>query len=64
MIFDGRVRQAHTTRIEKTGDRKWEVTQVLVDEEGDNLWHLAGSVDLNETDPDAGRLFRLRYIGV
>lgn len=63
LLFTGEARLADKTTIDSTGRRRWQVTQVLVDPEGDNLWHLAGEVDLSEGQVAEGPLVRLRSIG-
>lgn len=44
-------------------ERPVELGVVLVDPEGDNLWHLAGEADLSESQVAEGPLARLRSIG-
>jgi len=63
VVFDHSARQAQNTRIEKIGPRHWEVSQVLVDPEGDNLWALQGEVDFKSDETFEGPLIRLRRIG-
>ncbi|MCB1055200.1 MAG: DUF3516 domain-containing protein, partial [Acidobacteria bacterium] len=64
IVFTPEARQAHLTRIAKSGDRRWDVTQVLLDPEGDNLWHIAASVDLSDPSCLEGPLLELQRIGV
>jgi hypothetical protein len=64
LVFTPEARQANRTRIEETGPRRWRVTQVLLDPEGDDLWHLAGDIDLSAGQTLEGALVRLRSIGV
>ncbi len=63
LLFTPEARLAQHTRIDERGPRRWEVTQVLLDPEGDNLWHLAGVVDLGAGQPLEGPLVRLVRIG-
>jgi len=63
VLFTPQARQAHWTQIHETGDRTWGVTQVLLDPEGDNLWHLAGEIDLTDPGSAEGPLVRLREVG-
>jgi hypothetical protein len=64
LLFTAESRQAHWTRVESTGPRIWEVSQVLQDPEGDNLWCLQGVVDLSlRADKLEGPLIHLRTIG-
>jgi hypothetical protein len=59
--FDPRARAAHLTLIKQRGPQRWDVHQVLVDDQGDNLWNLEGEIDLE--DAPSGALVRLRRIG-
>ena len=64
LLFTAEARQANWTRIEAAGPRVWEVTQVLQDPEGDNLWCLEGVVDLSDReDKLEGPLVHLRRVG-
>ncbi len=63
LVFTPQARQAHRTRIEETAPRQWKITQVLLDPQGDDLWHLAGDVDLRAGQSLEGPLVRLRHIG-
>lgn len=62
VVFEPRARQAHTTVIKPTGPKQWDVTQVLCDPEGEDLWCLEGHVDLRDGLPE-GPLVQLRRIG-
>jgi len=56
-------RRAHHTRIERREPRLFQVSQVLLDPAGDNLWAIHGEVDLRtERDPQ-GPLVRVLRIG-
>ncbi|MCP3999007.1 MAG: DUF3516 domain-containing protein, partial [bacterium] len=63
LVFNHEARQAQHTRIEQTSPRTWDVTQVLVDSEGDNLWFVDAEVDLREARSFELPLLRLRRIG-
>ena len=63
LIFDASARLADATRITQTGPLEWNVTQVLHDPEGDNLWCLEGHIDLRPADAFEGPLIRLGRIG-
>ena len=54
---------SQNTRIVETGPRTWDVTQVLIDPEGDNLWHIDAHVYLRSPESFEGPLLRLRRIG-
>jgi superfamily II DNA/RNA helicase len=61
--FTARARRAHHTRVEQRGPRRWDVSQVLADSRGDDLWALYGEVDLSEEKDPEGPLVRLIRIG-
>ena len=48
---------------EGTGDRTWEISQTLLDPQGDNLWAIVGEVDLRDPRALDGPLVRLQRIG-
>jgi len=49
--FDHEARNARFTKLVQTAPRQWSVTQVLCDDEGDNMWFAEGEIDLRD-DPD------------
>ena len=63
LLFNHEARQTQNTRIVQTGPRTWDVTQVLIDPEGDNFWHVDAHVDLRSPESFEGPLLRLRRIG-
>jgi hypothetical protein len=60
--FTPRARQASLTRLEQTAPRRWEVTQNLLDREGEGSWHLRGVIDLSAGATLEGPLVRLHGI--
>ncbi|MCG8462896.1 MAG: DUF3516 domain-containing protein, partial [Holophagales bacterium] len=58
LFFDHRARRSQHTRLEATGHRAWDFTQVLVDPNEDHLWYLAGHIDLSEIENLEGSLLR------
>ncbi|WAS99565.1 DUF3516 domain-containing protein [Nannocystis poenicansa] len=62
--FDHGARFPKYTRIEPVADQVWRVTQVLVDPEEDNLWHIEGEVDLRGDGFPEGPLVKVRAIAV
>ena len=62
--FDHGSRFPKFTTIEAVGDQQWRVSQVLVDPEDDNLWHVEGEVDLRGDGFPEGPIVYLRRIGV
>jgi hypothetical protein len=63
IVFTPDARRADRTRIARRGPRDWDVSQVIVDPLGDELWAVHGQVDLRETLDPEGPLVRLRRIG-
>ena len=63
LLFNHEARQARNTRIVSTGPRTWEVTQVLLDPQGDAYWFLRAEVDLRQPEAFEGPLLRLRHLG-
>ena len=62
--FDHGSRFPKFTTIEAVGDQQWRVSQVLVDPEDDNLWHVEGEVDLRGDGFPEGPIVYVRRIGV
>jgi hypothetical protein len=63
LVFDAQARLADATRIIPAGPLQWNVTQVLHDPEGDNLWYLEARIDLRPPDAFEGPLIQLVQIG-
>lgn len=63
LIFSAEARQSRHTLIRPSGTRTWDVKQVLLDPQGDNLWHLAGRVDLTSGQAPEGPLVELERVG-
>ncbi len=63
VVFNHAARSKSLIRFERHGPGSWEVTQVLCDPEGDNMWYMRGSIELSQIESDASRLFALDYIG-
>ena len=61
--FTPESRRHHWTQIKKTGEREWEVTQTLLDPQGDNLWAVQGTIDLRNPDEADGPIVRVGRIG-
>ena len=56
-------RRAHRTRLVQTGERRWDVFQVLVDPAGDDMWVVEGEIDLAGQREPEGPLVRIRRVG-
>jgi hypothetical protein len=63
IVFEPRARTADKTVLHQEGPRRWRVQQVLCDPSGDDLWHVAGEVDLESERSPAGPIVRVRHIG-
>ena len=61
--FDHNARLAEHTQITDVGDHKWQVVQVLLDPEDDNLWFIEGKVDLSDKARVDGPLVTVTRIG-
>jgi superfamily II RNA helicase len=63
IVFTPDARRAHHTDLRSAGPRRFDVTQVLVDANNDNLWALHGEVDLRQDRDPELPLVRLIRIG-
>lgn len=68
LVFGPEARRHAHTRIRAVGEReggerRWEVTQVMLDPEGDHLWHALGSIALSPDDELDGPLVELLHLG-
>jgi hypothetical protein len=63
IVFEPRARSARHTLVKEVGGRRWDVTQVLVDPQDDNLWCVEGDVELDADEMPDGPLIALRRIG-
>ena len=63
LVFDHRARLADKTQLSPDGDREWQVVQVLVDPEDENLWCVEGRIDLRTPASVDGPLVAVTRIG-
>jgi hypothetical protein len=63
LVFDGRARLADQTSVRTVAQRRFEVTQKLLDPAGDGFWYVACDVDLEAEKTPEGPLLRMRRIG-
>lgn len=63
IVFNHEARSHDLVTFENPEPGLWIVTQVILDDQGDNMWYLRGDVDLSEIQSESGRLFALDYIG-
>ena len=61
--FDHSARLAEHTQITDVGDYRWQVIQILLDPEDDNLWCIEGRVDLSDDATIDGPLVAVTRIG-
>ena len=63
ILFTPEARNSRQTLIKSTGPRRWDVSQVLVDPQGDNLWAIEGAIDLSQQRDPEDPIVRIRRIG-
>lgn len=63
LVFEPRARTADKTVLRQEEPRRWSLQQVLCDPGGEDLWHVAGEIDLREERSPAGPLVRVLGIG-
>ncbi len=63
LLFDHRARLAEHTQTTPTGEHAWQVTQILLDPDDENLWCIEGSVDLSDEASVEGPLITVTRIG-
>jgi len=61
--FDHNARLAEHTQITPAGNNSWQVVQVLLDPEDENLWHIEGTVDLSDNAVVDGPLVTVTRVG-
>jgi hypothetical protein len=61
--FGPEARRHRLTTLRPAGERRWQVTQTLLDPEEEGLWHLAGTVDLTGEVDVTRPLIALERIG-
>ena len=63
LVFAPEARRHAHTRIDRQGEGRWRVTQVLLDPEGDHLWHALGAIEIDEGSEIDGPLVELLHVG-
>jgi hypothetical protein len=61
--FDHNARLTENTQITEVGDHAWQVVQVLLDPQDENLWCIEGKVDLSDNARVDGPLVVVTKIG-
>ena len=54
----------HLTQLKSTAPRLWDVTQTLVDPNGDHTWTIFAGIDLRDATAPDGPILRIRRIGI
>jgi superfamily II RNA helicase len=63
ILFTPDARNSRRTLIKSTRTRRWDVSQVLVDPEGDCLWAIEGAIDLSQQRDPEDPIVQIRRIG-
>jgi superfamily II RNA helicase len=63
ILFTPDARNSRRTLIKSTGPRRWDVSQVLVDPQGDHFWAVEGAIDLSQQRDPEDPIVRIRRIG-
>ncbi len=63
IVFTIEARNPRHTLLEKVGDKRYRVRQVLIDDVGDNDWFIDGEVDLNNRRSATDPLLTVERIG-
>ena len=63
IVFEPRARQANWTTLRSAGPRRYDVAQVLVDPDDENLWCVEGGIELPGARLPDGPLVHVRRIG-
>ncbi len=63
ILFTPDARNSRRTLIKSTGPRRWDVSQVLVDPQGDHFWAIEGAIDLSRQRDPEDPILRIRRIG-
>ncbi len=61
--FDHQARLSEHTQISELGDNRWQLIQILLDPEDENLWYFEGEVDLSDEASIEGPLIAVKRIG-
>jgi hypothetical protein len=63
IVFEPRAREAHWTTLRSRAPRSYDVAQVLVDPDDENLWCVAGEIEIPDARLPDAPLVRVRRIG-
>ena len=63
ILFTPEARNSRRTLVKSTGPRRWNVSQVLVDPQGDHFWAIEGAIDLSQQRDPEDPIVRIRRIG-
>ena len=63
VVFDHQSRLSDKTTITPSGQGLWNVSQILCDPKGEDLWCIEGTVDLNDVQSLDGPIIGVERIG-
>lgn len=63
IVFGHEARSKNLIQLRREGPGFWQITQVIVDPERDNMWHIRGEIDLQMIESEHEPLFALVHIG-
>lgn len=63
IVFGHEARSKDLIKLKREGPGFWQVTQVLVDPERDNMWHIRGEIDLQAIESEHKPLIALIHVG-
>ncbi len=63
ILFTPDARNSRRTRLASSGPRTWNVSQVLVDPQGDHFWAIEAAIDLTQQRDPEDPIVRIRRIG-
>jgi hypothetical protein len=63
IVLAPHARSPRRTLLKPSGPRSWDVSQVIVDPEGDDFWVIEGVIDLSKQRDSEGPLVRILRIG-
>jgi hypothetical protein len=63
ILFTPDARNSRRTQLRQSGPRSWDVTQVLVDPQGDDIWAIDAAIDLRQQRDPEEPIVRIRRIG-
>jgi len=62
LVFDHRARLSEYTRVQKSSEGLWSVSQILLDPDGNHDWAIEATVDLRDDPAPEGLLLRVAQV--